>query len=112
MEVVWARVEGCSWWPGEVWCHTAKCIEEKPYEIRSALSSCAPTGHRGDGVCGADHRTGFWVSVILSVWTSSLSEGKLLVVFFNGNTHGWVNAGSLDTQMRLMVEDTEVEMVK
>src|SRR6056297_3091659 len=70
LEVVWGRIYGAPWWPGEVWCHTTKFLGgEQPYP---------------------------------------LVEGKVLVVFFAGNTHGWINPSqNVEGQMRLMVEEVE-----
>jgi len=75
LEVIWGRIYGAPWWPGEVWCHTRKFLAgERPYP---------------------------------------LVEGKLLVVFFAGSTHGWINpAGSLEGQVRLLMEEVEGEMLK
>ena len=75
LEVIWGRIYGAPWWPGEVWCHTRKFLGgERPYP---------------------------------------LVEGKLLVVFFAGNTHGWINpTGNLVGQIRLLVEEVDGEMIK
>lgn len=33
LEVVWARIPGMPWWPGEVWCHTTKFLAKPVYDI-------------------------------------------------------------------------------
>lgn len=40
------------------------------------------------------------------------SEGKVLVVFFNGSTHAWLSVASLGNHVRLLTEETETEMLK
>lgn len=32
LDVVWARIAGAPWWPGEVWCHTTKFLADPFYE--------------------------------------------------------------------------------